>query len=146
MKKCNKINCINEIPTFLIVDGKRRNLQNRNFCLTCSPFKSHNTVDLNAPPSTNTSYTHVKSFRKRKKQKAVDYKGGKCQICGYNRCNESLTFHHLDPKLKDFSIANSRSWGFDRIKSELDKCVLLCSNCHSEVHQGLITVEKLFQL
>ena len=79
---------------------------------------------------------------------AVDYKGGKCQICGYSRCLEALEFHHLDDTGKDFGISDmgyTRSW--KRIKEEIDKCLLLCSNCHREVHSGLqlpreIVVEK----
>ena len=85
---------------------------------------------------------NVSSWRRALKQKAVDYKGGKCLTCGYDRCNSALDFHHLDPNEKDFGIASNgktRSW--DKVKSELDKCVLLCRNCHAEVHAGLITLE-----
>ena len=135
MRQCNKQGCQNEIPLTTVVDGKTVNLQRRKFCLECSPFKSHNTRNLNS--STKTSYEHVKNFRKRLKQKAIDYKGGSCKICSYNRCNEALTFHHLNPSEKDFTIAYMKSWGFDRIKSELDKCILLCTRCHTEVHQGV---------
>lgn len=84
------------------------------------------------------SYAHVKNFRNRKKQKAIDYKGGRCQICSYNKCNQALEFHHLDPTKKDFSISEKMSWGFDRIKPELDKCLLVCRNCHAEIHADLI--------
>lgn len=73
------------------------------------------------------------------KQRAVEYKGGQCQACGYKRCIRALVFHHLDPTQKDFGPANkigSISWD----KLELDKCVLLCSNCHAEVHEGLVTL------
>lgn len=64
------------------------------------------------------------------------YKGGKCAICGYNRCLLALEFHHLDPLEKDFSIS-SRMTSWKAIVKELDKCVLLCANCHREVHDGL---------
>ena len=66
---------------------------------------------------------------------AITYKGGKCQSCGYNKCLEALEFHHIDPKQKDFSISqygHSRSW--ERVRKELDKCVILCANCHREIH------------
>ena len=69
------------------------------------------------------------------KLKAIEYKGGKCEKCGYNKCPAVFEFHHLDPKQKDFSIAkngHSRSW--ERVKNELDKCILLCANCHRELH------------
>ena len=69
---------------------------------------------------------------------AITYKGGKCQCCGYNRCLGALEFHHIDPSSKDFGISSkgyTRSW--DKVKSELDKCVLVCANCHREIHEGI---------
>jgi hypothetical protein len=74
--------------------------------------------------------------RKSLRDQAIEYKGGKCNICGYNRCASAFDFHHLDPQEKDFTIsAHMTSW--DRIKKEIDKCVLLCANCHREVHDGM---------
>ena len=75
---------------------------------------------------------HVDKKRWQLKLKAIQYKGGKCEICGYNKCPTSLEFHHVNPKLKEFSISvpHSRSW--EKIKNEIDKCQLLCSNCHKE--------------
>lgn len=74
--------------------------------------------------------------RQRKfKQQCVDYKGGKCETCGYNKFLGALEFHHISPEEKDFSISQSKLWKFDeKIKKELDKCVILCSNCHKEEH------------
>ena len=60
---------------------------------------------------------------------------GKCERCGYSKCVDALDFHHLDPKSKDFNISkngNTRSW--EEIKKELDKCIMLCANCHREEH------------
>ncbi len=78
------------------------------------------------------------------KAKAIEYKGGCCQQCGYNKSFSGLEFHHLNPKEKDFSIGRSmnKSWGV--LIKELDKCVLLCSNCHSEIHSKQ-TDEKLLE-
>lgn len=72
--------------------------------------------------------------RKRLKELSIEYKGGKCEICGYDKCVEALEFHHLDPNEKEFniSIANVKSW--ENIKKELDKCILVCANCHREIH------------
>ena len=50
------------------------------------------------------NYNHVKAFRKRTKEKAVEYKGGKCKICNYDRCVSALEFHHLEPSKKDFTL------------------------------------------
>jgi predicted HNH restriction endonuclease len=74
--------------------------------------------------------------RRALREQAVAYKGGKCNICGYDRCLNAFDFHHLDPLEKDFTISNHMtSW--DRIKKEIDKCVLVCSNCHREIHDGM---------
>ena len=71
------------------------------------------------------------------KQKAVEYKGGKCSVCGYSKTNAALEFHHTDGSTKEFGIgANgyTRSWG--KVKEELDKCILVCANCHRELHNS----------
>lgn len=77
-------------------------------------------------------YTHYQ--RLLTKIKAVEYLGGKCRRCGYNKCLAALEFHHRNPSEKEFSWdrLRGRSWG--SIVEELDKCDLLCSNCHKEEH------------
>lgn len=80
------------------------------------------------------NYQHVKTFRKKNKERAIEYKGGKCQICGYNKCNNALEFHHVDPSKKDFHISKNMNKSWEKIKNEIDKCVLVCANCHREIH------------
>ncbi|MDT7542376.1 MAG: hypothetical protein QOE33_2280 [Acidobacteriota bacterium] len=75
---------------------------------------------------------------------AVKHKGCRCQVCGYEHCIEALEFHHLDPKQKDFGISNkgyTRSW--EKVKKEVDKCILLCANCHREVHAGKLQLPQV---
>ncbi len=86
-------------------------------------------------PITKTRSESVISWRQRTKLKAIEYKGGGCIKCDYNKCVYALQFHHFNPAEKDFSISGvTKSW--DIIKRELDKCVLLCSNCHFEQHES----------
>lgn len=85
-------------------------------------------------PVRNTS-----EYRVNIKQRLVDYKGGKCQICGYNRYINALEFHHVNPEEKDFTISGGTK-SFDTLKPEIDKCILVCSNCHREIHAGLIKI------
>lgn len=77
--------------------------------------------------------------RKFQKQKAVEYLGGKCSKCGYNRCIEALHFHHTRDKISEVGkmFGYHRSW--NEIQIELDKCILLCANCHHEQHYGRLT-------
>ena len=74
--------------------------------------------------------------RKTLKRYAVECKGGSCVFCKYNKCVEALEFHHLDPSKKDINIAHCHVT-FEKLKIELDKCILVCSNCHREIHSEL---------
>lgn len=71
------------------------------------------------------------------KKQAVEYKGGKCVKCGYDKYIGALDFHHNDPSKKEFNISRKKRFKFDDIKLELDKCDLICSNCHREIHAGI---------
>lgn len=79
---------------------------------------------------------NVIEWRKRKKIELVEYKGGECEICGYKKSFRALEFHHKDPSKKDFTISG-KSWSFERLKIEVDKCILVCSNCHAEIHDEI---------
>ena len=66
--------------------------------------------------------------------------GGKCSICGYNKYYGALEFHHLDPNIKENGKQAITNIKKEFLYEELDKCVLLCSNCHREVHANLIQI------
>lgn len=90
---------------------------------------------------TKTDYEILRNRRYRIKKFLVEYKGERCQICGYNKCLHALEFHHLDPAKKDFTIASNMKYNsLDKLKGEVDKCILVCSNCHREIHAGLIKI------
>ncbi len=81
--------------------------------------------------------------RRRRKVKVmcVEYKGGKCSICSYDKCIAALEFHHMNPLEKDFAVSKHgacRSW--ESTKHELDKCILVCANCHREIHEQLRSI------
>ena len=63
-------------------------------------------------------------------------------ICGYSKCTAALDFHHVEPSLKDGYGAGAlrAHWTFEKNKTELDKCVLLCVRCHRELHSGVISL------
>ena len=142
-KVCKR--CEKSFPFVARVNGKVRNLNSRKFCLECSPFGQHNTRNLTASPDRQQRRKSVAqavaSWRQRTKQKAVALLGGRCQACGYDKCVSALTFHHVDPEEKDFTVSGmSVSW--HRIQQELKKCVLLCANCHAEVHAGVVPAQS----
>ncbi len=159
MKICEQ--CGNEFPRTKYIDGKLRNLNCRKRCLDCSPF-SPNHAHIGDSPTKfcakckrilnksnfdfqskktvlrchckECSQITTKERNKRVKRECVEYKGGKCQLCGYSKCLSALDFHHTDDTTKDFSIAKKQGWNFEKLKLELDKCILVCSNCHREIH------------
>lgn len=74
--------------------------------------------------------------RRISKRRAVEYLGGGCQMCGYNRCDAALDFHHRDPTTKTTRAALLTSLVWEKVLEEIKKCDLLCSNCHREVEVG----------
>jgi transposase len=81
--------------------------------------------------------------RRRRRVKAilVEEAGGCCRLCGYDRCVAALQFHHLDPTTKEFGVAaNGMARSIERLRAEVRKCVLLCSNCHAEVESGFASI------
>ena len=83
---------------------------------------------------------YVLGSGKNKKQKARQYLGGCCKICGFDKYSCSLDIHHFDPTVKDNNFKSMRGWSWERILQEIETCILLCKNCHAAVHSGLIEV------
>lgn len=156
MKKCEK--CEKEFPNRVYIDGKYRNLQNRKSCLECLPFgeRFNNYYKCTICNESDQSKFHLRSngtpypyckkchheksriSKRKNKLSYVKYKGGKCEICDYKKCINALDFHHLNPKEKDFEIGLTKNPKLnDKIKEELDKCILVCCRCHREIHDGL---------
>ena len=117
----------------------------------CPHCKKEKSIDLfykkrgNKPSSYCKECTSIQALTRQQnfKKQCLDYKGGKCLSCGYNNYQGALEFHHLDPNEKEFHLATVKHNSFNsEIKRELDKCILLCSNCHREIHGNLISYDK----
>lgn len=84
------------------------------------------------------------------KQKMIDYRGGKCNLCGYLECNDALEFHHIVPaeKNKELLLTPSyiRTVDWNLVTEELDKCICLCANCHRKIHYRLRNKENPLEL
>lgn len=74
--------------------------------------------------------------RRQNKLLLVEYKGGKCERCGYDKCIDALEFHHLDPSTKESKNLGTTA-AIAKQKAEADKCILVCANCHREIHNEL---------
>ena len=148
---CKK--CGNRIPTRITLNGKIHNLQNRKFCVECSPMGKHNTKPDDPARESKAGYADwdqehknrfnqackVRQYKKglSTKEELVKLAGGHCVKCGYNKCLDAFVFHHKDPKQKLFGLNISNIWSHTRkeIMEEFDKCLLFCLNCHAELHR-----------
>lgn len=158
-EKCNQ-----EYQSKFIHNGKTKYLGNkRRFCLECSPYGSGNRYNLRCNDMENKrcpicknrksrkeftfsgnycrscNSTSRKQHRKIVKKFLVDLKGGKCSVCSYDKCIDALVFHHINPEEKDFEIgrANSSRFTIEQMTKEVEKCQLLCFNCHAELHANI---------
>lgn len=149
-RECLK--CGSKIPNWFKIEGKLRNLQNRKFCLNCSPYKNHNTSPYDPVERVKRKVWSEFSEERKTRNKACLYyrglrirdelyqeHGGKCKICGYDKCKRALSFHHRDPSLKSFCLGLNNLWSKKRetIAEESAKCDLLCANCHCEVEDKI---------
>lgn len=150
---CQK--CGKEFILKILINGVIR-WYSRKRCFECNPYitkteRSKNKIHSGAKyicTQCNKEFGYIKkrssklicsncyqrNYVTRLKEKAIDYKGGKCNICGYNYCNRALEFHHRNPKEKEFNISVKKSASWDKIRIEIDKCDLVCANCHREIH------------
>lgn len=152
-KKCN-----DHFPNISTIDNKEIYLHRRSYCLKCSPLGAKNGYVIrkeftaqkaiakneeicvccknrNSSPKNKVCSTCRSWYaRYTRKHKAIDLLGGECVLCGC--CDKDcLSFHHIDPSSKDFGL--SENWGtkkWEVVKKELEKCELLCHNCHAKKH------------
>jgi len=105
-------------------------MDNQLTCSICTKTyfydrKKRSTYDVCGSCMANRHRWHLKSCM-------VEYKGNKCLLCGYNKYLNSLEFHHIDRESKSINICGNHNRSWESIMKELDKCVLLCKNCHGE--------------
>lgn len=101
------------------------NTNKRIYCYECSPLQSEGSAE------------YQKTKQRAIKHQLILYKGGKCERCGYNKCEGALQFHHRNPAEKEFTLSQinlSKKLDMDLLYKEVDKCELLCANCHAEEH------------
>ena len=118
MKTCTKCNKTKELKDFY-----KKSNRVHSFCKEC--FNNY----------------CINRWKERKK-KAVEYKGGKCSSCGYNKYPDVLEFHHRDAETKEFDWKKLRQMSWDKVTKELDKCDMLCANCHRERHYEIFSLNN----
>lgn len=87
-------------------------------------------------------YSYVLKHRAKRKEEIVYVMGEKCQICGYSKCIKALECHHINPEEKDIDFGNlCQNW--EKLIEELKKCILVCANCHREIHDDIKNYKDL---
>ena len=100
----------------------------RKSCYDCIPQGQGNDASL---------------IRRLIKKKAVEYKGNQCYCCHKSYPFVVYDFHHLNPKEKDFGLGDKTSTvKWDKVQAEIDKCILVCANCHRQIHSGDIIIDQ----
>ena len=76
--------------------------------------------------------------RQKRKKDLVYIHGNQCSICGYDKCIGTLQFHHINPKDKTYGLSSGNCYSWESDIEESKKCILVCANCHAEIHFGII--------
>ncbi len=135
MKKCCKCNELKPITEFSKNRSTKDGLQRE--CKSCRKSVQREHYQLNK----EKSFIRAKRQKEKYKKAWDEYKETlECTVCGENHA-PCLDFHHLDPSEKDFNISQKvKDMSLERIKLEIEKCVVLCANCHRKVHSGFISL------
>lgn len=176
--KCR--NCGDDFPAKVTKDGRTYHCYNRKYCYNCSPLGARNSriletvkngetcIHCDAPLTNRKTRFCSKTCKSRwhmkwenckehktmkgirRKYEIIKERGGKCEVCGYNKNMAGITFHHIDPEIKSFTLdlrsLSNRS--MSSILEEVEKCRILCHSCHAEEHNksmDLNFVEELLK-
>jgi hypothetical protein len=134
MKKCNKCTILKPLNEFY--KDKRVSSNRKSHCISCVRAAEKQRYDDGG----DKHLLKLKRRCRKNKIKSIEYKGGRCVDCVkqgrdgvFLEC--AYSFHHTDPTEKEYIISRLMSRAFGKsITDELDKCVLLCLNCHSIRH------------
>lgn len=108
-------------------------------CIICNKKLTNRQKLFCSTKCKNIKHQNYKSQSERgklRRSEFINLKGGKCLICGYNKNNAALSFHHTEDNDKEFklSIRECSNNSIETLLKELEKCILLCANCHMELH------------
>jgi hypothetical protein len=95
-----------------------------------------------SPERRQKDINRQKSYPAKERPQSIIKKerGGKCELCGFDKHYNCLDFHHKDPSTKSFEIARKSGYSVDVLRKETDKCALVCKNCHYLIHAGVIQI------
>lgn len=94
-----------------------------------------------APTAKEKTAVAMRVRRKERMEMFINEAGGKCQFCGYKKNTAALAFHHTRKKLFPINVGHCSSKNLKTLRNELKKCILLCHNCHMELHHPEFNIE-----
>lgn len=133
MKICANKNCREEKP---ISEFDKDNSKKDGLCIYCKICKREQvrTREYGKKRYQKWRSNHTRHVNAKATVESLKEKG--CVICGYKRSFRALHFHHIGEKYREISRMN----GTKKILNEAKKCILVCANCHAEIHEGLIDI------
>jgi hypothetical protein len=122
-------------------DGYNNTCKECRNIITSNYAKTHRVqINLKSKKWRDANPDKINIIPKRNRLLLLDIK----KNSGCCKCGESnpicLDFHHIDPTIKDMSVANMVAYSDEKLKLEINKCVIVCKNCHAKIHTGLITI------
>jgi len=105
-----------------------------NICNKELTGKQSKFCSIDCKNQSHQSYEAQRSRAELRKLKLIVLLGNKCSNCGYKKNSSALCFHHLKDKSFGLTSREIANHNWNRILEEVNKCVLLCSNCHMELH------------
>jgi predicted nucleic acid-binding Zn ribbon protein len=123
-------------------------MTNNSNCIVCGKPLAGKQTKFCSPSCKNRDLQSYEAQKRRgfaRKLNLIKTAGGHCTICGYHRNLAALVFHHTDSIEKDFkldmrSLSNRK---LEPVLREIDKCILVCANCHAELHNPHLELDSL---
>ena len=135
MKQCNVCKEIKSLDLFSFRNKQKGQYQSK--CREC--YNSYNKTYYNSGENQKQK-DRVRAYKKDLRVRYQAWKSTQqCSVCGENAV-ECLDLHHIDPSTKEGELSSLTVFGsWDKILKEINKCTVLCANCHRKVHSGRIT-------
>lgn len=136
LRKCREcgLEAHTEEDLELFTKSKKGKYGRGNLCKGCNSKRGLTWQKDNREKTTK----RTKETRNRNKERAIEAKGGACIHCGIKHDGTNAVifdFHHLAPSEKEVGPSRLMQGSWEKVKKEIDKCVLLCSNCHRLEHK-----------
>lgn len=138
-KKCSRCQELKQKNDFYFKNKKLNKLQ--NICKTCQNTYHKKYYDQNKDAYISNSKKRNIRYRSNNKTFIDEFKNNKSCLFCQEKTPVCLDFHHIKNKRLNVSRMKNYAYSIKTIKKEIDKCIIICSNCHRKLHAGIITYD-----